>query len=165
MASACIASAGLAAAPLSLVSSINQTSSKFSTVRPAVVRRQEGRQCVRASSQQDGASLRHAVAVGALAAALATGSPMMLPQVAFAAEPTHVYQLAASDNVPEEVNDVLSNASSKVRERVEENAANIQEPKKAAFNLGFPPAVLLGAVGLIFITAGGLSQIFGPAKK
>ncbi|GAQ80025.1 hypothetical protein KFL_000440260 [Klebsormidium nitens] len=165
MASACTASAGLAAGPLSLVSSVSQSSSKFSPIRPVVVRRQEGRQCVRASSQEEGVSLRHAAAVGALAAALATGSPMMSPQVAFAAEPTHVYQLAASDNVPEEVNDVLSKAPSNVRDRVEENAANIQEPKKAAFNLGFPPAVLLGAVGLIFITAGGLSQIFGPAKK
>jgi len=89
---------------------------------------------------------------------------MMSPQVAFA-EPAHVYQLAASDNVPEEVNDVLSDASSKVRNRIEDRAAEVQEPKKAAFALTFPPVVLISSVGLILVTAAGLSQIFGTAKK
>jgi hypothetical protein len=73
--------------------------------------------------------------------------------------------LVAADNISEEVNEVLSDAPSKVRNRIEARAADVEEPKKAAFALTFPPIVLISSVGLILVTAAGLSQIFGTAKK
>lgn len=51
MASACTALAGLSAAPLSLASSKTRCSTKFASSRPAVLRRHERRQCVRASAE------------------------------------------------------------------------------------------------------------------